>query len=412
MPNPFRSSGACPDRLVLQRSCDGDLSPAEAARVAGHVEACAACRTACDRLDADRALVTIALGEEDEANEAQARDTLDRVRRRLAEATEVGDRRAPATEAWPMAVRAWLRALTAGPAVRRAALATAALAVVAVVTGVVWNRVTVSASAERVLTESRVREHAWRFEPGRTRVEVLDYTWREPGKDPRRAVRTFWFSTVPGEESYTAREFDASGALAAAWWMTSDGWSATFNARAATRLTLEPPMAELTQRLPMLPAEHRAALEYWIQNQRRQVRPQELAAPIAAAVGQSSGLEALQGERRGRPQLVREGASYRLTYRAVPTFEAPVGTMMVYEDTLAVADLAFERRVIRVVGPGGDTMGETDRRLISRKEADPGEFARLMAQVDAPPPNWNARRRTVDEVLAQAVAIWKALRPH
>ena len=119
MPNPFRSNGACPDRLVLQRWCDGDLSPAEAARVAGHVEACAACRTACDRLDADRALVTIALGEEDEANDAQARDTLEFVRRRLAEATETRERREPPMTTWPLAVRTRLFTLAAGPAARR-----------------------------------------------------------------------------------------------------------------------------------------------------------------------------------------------------------------------------------------------------------------------------------------------------
>jgi hypothetical protein len=200
--------------------------------------------------------------------------------------------------------------------------------------------------------------------------------------------------------------------VGAAWWTRTDGWSARFVASDGNLLTLDPPMADLKRLATTLPPEDERALSSWIQSQEWQVRPQRQVAALAAAAGEAGTFAPPTGERQGRPQLVREGGSYRITYRVAPPFAAFANLTFVIEDTLAVADLAFERRFTRTVDLAGVVLDEAEHRLISRKEADPAVFAKLMADVDAPPAHWRVKRLTPAEVAAMAVARWKTLRPH
>jgi len=167
-------------------------------------------------------------------------------------------------------------------------------------------------------------------------------------------------------------------------------------------------MAELEQLLPTLRPADAAALRFWIQQMQVQVRPQEQAASVAALLGDAARLGAFSGQRQGRAQLLRIGPVYRLTHSVVAPFSPP-GTTLFIEETLAVSDLVPEHRVSRTVAPNGETADETEQRLISRGEADPGEFARLMAEVDSPPAHWQVRRVRPAEVLARAVAIWELI---
>ena len=190
MPNPFASSGACPDRLVLQRWCDGDLSASEVQRVGDHVLSCVTCRAESDRLAQERTFVTVRLGEEDESWAAEAREVTGSVERRLAVTVAAPEHHAHGAAGWLSRVRGWLGALQGAGSRRRAAAGATVLAALVVGTAMVLDRWPMSASAERVLTDGQVRERAWRFTPGKIRMQTVRYDWREQGKPDRSAVRT------------------------------------------------------------------------------------------------------------------------------------------------------------------------------------------------------------------------------
>ncbi len=397
------SSGACPDPLVLQRWCDAELSPAEVARVGDHVAACADCRARCERLERDLALVTVRLGEEDEVWAAEAGDALEDVHRRLAREVSGRGRRG-ARHAWPWRAMARLRHVASGRTVAQLAAGAAVLAAAILVTAVSVDHWSVGASAERVLTEARVRERAWRYQSGKLRVQTVEHDLRVAGDPPRRWVTTTWFNNVVGQESYTARSVDPSGQLVGAWWMRTDGWSARFVANGSKTLTLDPPMSDLERLVPGLPPAQRLALESWRRDRRRQVRPQELAAVFAARVGEAVAPDLANGG-PGRPQLLRVGPVFLLTYQVAETSAGGARATWVVEDTLAAADLVHERSFQRLIDDSGEVLREVERRLVHRQEGDPAEFARLMAEVEHPPADWKVRRRTPTDVLADALRL-------
>lgn len=407
MLHPFHSSGACPDRLLLQRCCDGDLSPAEVARVGGHLAACGECRAEFERLERDLTLVTVRLGEEDEAWATEAGAALEEVRLRLA-GEEDGQHQVGSRPSWPARTLARLRRFAGAGLAWRLAAGVAVLAAAIVVTAMTVGRWSVGASAERVLTEARVRERAWRYQSGKLRVQTVEHDLRVAGESPRHRVTTTWFNNVVGQESYTARSVDPSGQLVGAWWMRTDGWSARFAANGSKTLTLDPPMRDLERLMPGLPAAQRLALEFWLRDRRRQVRPQELAAVLAARVSEAVAPDLASG-RPGRPQLLRVGPVFLLTYQVDEPSADGVHATWVVEDTLAAADLVHERSFQRLIDDRGEVLREVERRLVHRREGDPAEFARLMAEVEHPPADWKVKRRTPTDVLADALRLQERL---
>jgi len=414
---PFRSNGACPDALTLGRFVDDDLAGPEARRLVAHVEACPACRNEVERLERLRTFVTVRLGEEDEAAAGSSRSALEQVRLSLLNArhepaaapigddSDAADRSPSGPPRGPWWRAARRRGLAFPP--WRTVAAAASLAAVVVSSALVLDRWSVAASAERLLSEAQVVERAWRYQPGKIRVEVVDTTWRHADGRVDRAVTTLWFNNLPGQEGYTARRYDAQGRLRAAWWMKTDGWSAQFVGEGVNRLSLDPAIGEVEALVPGLGPEDQAAVRYWLADRQKQVRPLRLAATLAALMSEAG--EVAPSQERGRPTLLRAGPTYILRYPVKRTLADGRRVHVEHEDTLRVEDLARERSHEREFDANGNLVSEVERRAVSRRDSTIEEFTRLMDEVDGGyPAHWTIVRRTPADILAWARRAWRS----
>jgi hypothetical protein len=390
MTTPDPPAATCPDRLRLQRWIDGDESLVDSGALAAHVPTCARCQAEVAAIDADRALIAALLSAEDIAAARDARAALAAVRRRLA----VGD--SPA----PRAAAGW-----------RLAPAAAVFAIVALALGVL-QRQPLEASAEWLITETQVRQRAWRTRPGKVRVETYDIEVGEPGQAPRRTRRTTWFSTVPGEESSITRITTPSADLVSAMWTRTDGWTARFDTSGGPQLSLDPPTADLEALLPTLPAADAEALRFWLRTRAWRVRPGDQATSQAAFLGgHASAYTRGLGTLVAPPRVQRDRSAYRLSFTVTPHRSPEQGALMTVEDTFAGASLTLEHRLARTVSRQGRLLEWARHRLVTREDADPALLRQLLAEVDEPPPHWKVIHRRLAEILDEARTMWRLVGP-
>jgi hypothetical protein len=224
------SGEPCVDEVTLQAFSDGELDEARSEVILHHVSTCRACARVLARLCAVGTIAAQELAGADAGVGSADVASVGRVEARLGSAFAA---RRSGRSGW-------------------VAAAFGAVALLLLLTVPSFNPAA-GASAERILTETILRERAWATQPGRVLHWVIEsetHSLREP--DGRHRVLCWQANGLGDESAYLVRDHDAQGALWSAYWRRTDGSEIRWRRDRQDEVVMIPPTTGLREALPGL----------------------------------------------------------------------------------------------------------------------------------------------------------------